>query len=157
MNFLSCHGPLGGRSSGTADSQRKRTEDTCVEETPKKKNIHKWQEVTKDNKAFISNSAGETESEGHTGWALHPEGRRSSVGCFQTAEKADHPNPSVHHPSISPASEEGAERWRDLTTTALQTRTQTSLLTWDKKTAIGEIITHGLQSHLKGKWHHIQL
>lgn len=41
-------------------------------------------------------------------------------------------------------------------TTAHQTRTQTSLLTWDKKTAFGEhppaipeLVTHDLQSHFK--------
>lgn len=163
MIFLSCHGPLGVDQVAVLthrgqDRRHMKKQD---------KNKHKWQEVTKDNKAFISRSARETE------WGAHRVSASSTgetvvgVSPARSGEngRQDRADPSSIHQSISPGGEEGSKTWRDLTTTAPQTRTQTSLLTWDKKTASGERSANHtwgcgacLQITLKkGKWHSQQL
>ena len=69
VNFLSCHGPSGVEQVAALIH---RGEDTRTQgETTAARNEHKWREVTKDDKAFISNRERERErereSEGHTG------------------------------------------------------------------------------------------
>lgn len=103
MNFLSCHGPLGVDQVALLTH---RGQDTRHMKKQQKRNTHKWQEVTKDNKAFISNSAREAESEGHTGWELHPEGRRSWLRAAErAADRITQIHQSIIHPSVQPVRE----------------------------------------------------
>ena len=108
MNFLSCHGPLG------VDQVAVLTHRGQDRRHMKKqgKNKHKWQEVTKDNEAFISRSVRGTE------WGAH---RVSTSSRGETVDGVlpprsresgwqDRPDPSVHHPSIHPSIHQ-SRRW----------------------------------------------
>lgn len=103
MNFLSCHGPLGVDQVALLTHRGKDRRHMKNQQ-----NKHKWQEVTKDNKAFISNSE-EKQSEGHTGWEPRLEGTRSSVCCLHAAERASDNITQIHpvhrlsiHSSVQP-------------------------------------------------------
>lgn len=113
MNFLSCHGPLGVDQVALLTH---RGQDRRHMKKLQKRNKHKWQEVTKDNKAFISNSAREAE------WGAHrvsASSRGETVFSVllpprsgeRAADRITQIHQSVIHPSAQPV-REGADMKR---------------------------------------------
>lgn len=100
VNFLSCHGPLGVDQVAPLSHRGKDRRRMKKHRQPKhQNNKQKWQEVTKDNGALISNRAKQAESEGHSGWVPHPEGD-SLQAAERITNKIIQPDPSVPQPSI---------------------------------------------------------
>lgn len=80
-------------------TERKRKKEDAWRTDNSENNKHEWQEVTKDNRALISNRAREAESDGHAGWVLHPEGdflkRQRQEPTRSSSQTCQSPRPSV--------------------------------------------------------------